>query len=162
MIENFFNPIAANAFEVASLGLSVAALVYAALALRAARQAILIAKESEMAALRLKAQDEFSAVERSFDKLQMACHQTRSQWERHVEKHYPAFGRKIGQPKGTRHIAELEKTGRGLLLELKNVTPIAATSDAIKLETFIKKAQAAAIQIERLAFDLEAPKSFGH
>lgn len=162
MIKSFLNFVAAHAFETTSLLVSVAALAYAALALRAARQAIVIAKESDIVALRIKAQDEFFAAERSFHNLQAACHQTRGQWNRHLEKYYPVLGRNFGQPTETRHIAELEKTGRGLLRKLKDATPHAATSDAAALESFIKQAQAAAMQIPRLAFDLEAPKSFGH
>lgn len=162
MTENLLNYAAAHAFEITSLLMSLAALVYAALALKAARQAILIAKESDLAALRLRAQDEFSAAERSFHELRAACHQTKGKWDRHIEKHYPILGRKFGQPTETRHIAELEKAGRGLLRELKDATPLAAANDAAVLESFIRQAQAAALQIERLAFDLEDPKSFGH
>lgn len=161
-MEYLFSTFAEHAFEIASLLVSGAALVYAALAHTAARQAIQIAKETDIAALRLKAQDECCAAERSFHKLQEACHQTRRLWERHIEKHYPILGRKFGQPEETRHIAEVEKTGRELLLELKDATPVAATRNAAELENFIRQAQTAAMQIERLAFDLDGPKSFGH
>lgn len=162
MTEKFLNYAASHAFEITSLLISLAALVYAALALKAARQAILITKESDLSALRLRAQDEFSAAERSFHELRAACHQTRGKWARHIEKHYPVLGRKFGQPTETSHIAELEKVGREMLQELKDATPHAAASDAAALENFIRQAQAAAMQIERLAFDLEDPKSFGH
>lgn len=161
MTGDFLVTFADHAFEIASLFVSAAALAYAALALRAARQAIQIAKESDLTGLRLKARDEISAAERSLNKLQEVCSLTRDQWERHIDKHYPVLGRGLSQPKETRHIAELERAGRALLQEIKDATPIAATSNAAELERFIKHAQETAMRIERLTFDLMAPKPLG-
>jgi hypothetical protein len=160
MVQKLLNFVATHAFEFAGLLVSVAALVYAALAFRAANQAIHLAKASNMAVLRLKVQDELSAAERSFHKLQESCRDTRSQWERHLKKHYPSLGRAFSPPEETKHIAELEQAGRRLLQELKDTVPHNPMSEAAETEVFVKRAHAAAMQIERLAFDLEAPKPF--
>jgi hypothetical protein len=161
MIRDFVTFLADHALEIASLLVSAAALVYAALALQAARHAIQIARDSDLAALRLRAHNELSAAQRSLYKLQEACNLTRQQWERHLEKHYPPLGRGFNQPKETQHIREIERKGTTLLQLLKDDTPTTTISSAAELERFVKHAQDTAMRIEQLSFDLTAPKPIG-
>ncbi|MEJ1992316.1 MAG: hypothetical protein P8X50_11610 [Maritimibacter sp.] len=159
MIEISLNFVAAHALEILSLIVAVAALVYAALALRAANQAVHLTKETNIAALKLKARDELSVVERSFHELQENCQQTRRQWDLHRQKHFPAFSQNFDQPTETNHISRLEMTGRRLLQDLKDEMPDGGK--ATDFEGFINRAKVAAIQIKQLTFDLELPKPIG-
>lgn len=162
MIESVFSVFKPHAFEVISMLIAGAALIYAALAFKAAKHAIQATKDSDMTALRVKVLDGTSEAERSFLKLQDACQTTRDLWERHIDIHYPVLGSGFERPKETRHIAELEREGSKLLRELINPASIAGKAGTVDLEGYIRHAQAASVQIERLKLRLEAPKPLRH
>jgi len=151
-----------HAFEAVSMFISGVALVYAALAFKAAKHAIQATRDSDMTALRVKVMDGISEAERGFLKLQKSCQMTRDHWEKHLDEHYPTFGRGFEPPKETRHIADLERTGRKLLGELIDRSPITGKEDALNLEDYIRHAQFTSVQIERLNLSLEMPKPLGH
>ncbi len=76
-------------FEVVSLLIAAAALYYAALAFRVAKRALLTSQESDKVTLKLMAQERRAQAERSFLSLQSACHDMRSQWDVHHDRHFP-------------------------------------------------------------------------
>lgn len=147
-----------HAFEAISILIAAAALVYAALAFKAAKQAVQATRDSDMTALRVKVQDGISGAARSLLKLQKACQSTRDGWKKHRNKRYPTLGNGLGRADETRHIGEIERAGSKLLRELHSSAPKTGKENAVDLEGFTKKAHSASVQIERLKFGLEAPK----
>ncbi|QEE34990.1 hypothetical protein FTO60_04240 [Octadecabacter sp. SW4] len=155
--------ISQNVFEIVSIFIAAAALVYAALAFSASKQALKITRDSDTTAMRVKVQDGLSNAERSFLLLQEACQTTRRDWENHNRQHLPSlgssFGRSMfGESDETQHISAIERSGSQVLRELMATVPKPDVLDAPELETFIKKAQSASMQIERLKFGLEGPR----
>ncbi len=159
ILESVLDLVAQRVFEIISLLIAVAALVYAALAFKTAKHAIQATKDSDLTALRVKMQEGISDAERSLIRLHDACHETRLQWENRHDRHMPVLGNGLGFGSETDHIRELEYTGASLLEDLAVSAPKAATSNADEIEAFIAKAQSASVQIERLKFRLETPKS---
>lgn len=145
-------------FEIASLVITVAALVYAALAFRVAKQAIDIAKASDLLALKMKAQDGRAKAERSFTSLQSACRDVHDRWDVHHQNHFPRLGNYDLRIQDTNHIAQIEREGRELL---KPLTVNQAALRAMKpneLEDYIEQSEAIARQIDKLGFRLRSPK----
>lgn len=156
-----------NAFEIVSILISAGALLYAALAFSTSKQAIKAAKDSDITALQVKAQDGISEAKRSFLSLQEACLLTRRQWENHKSKHYPTLGSKFGrsmfaEPEDTRHISNIERTGSKALNDLLASVPKSEAPAPSELHQFIARAQSASMQIERLKLGLEGPKPLRH
>lgn len=156
-----------NAFEILSILISAGALLYAALAFRTSKQAIRAARESDVTALHLRAQDSISGAKRSLLILQEACHQTRQEWDKHRTRHYPTLGSGLGrsmfsEPEETQHISSIERTGLKTLEDLLSSTPKPDASAPSELHQFIARAQSASTQIERLKLGLEGPKPFRH
>ncbi len=159
ILETVRDLFAQRAFEVISLLIAAAALVYAALAFRAAKHAVRATKDSDLTALRVKMLDGISDARRSLIRLHEACQATRNQWEDMNGRHFPVLGNGLGFRSETDHIGELETAGTRLLDELSALAPKAETSKAADIEAFIARAQSASVQIERLKFKLEAPRS---
>ncbi|SDP79323.1 hypothetical protein SAMN04488512_1501 [Sulfitobacter litoralis] len=156
-----------NAFEILSILISAGALVYAALAFRTSRQAIKAARDSDITALQVKAQDSISAAERSMLILQEACRQTRQEWDRHKTRHFPALGGNLGgsmfaEPEETRHIRKIERAGLKTLKELIASRPKPDALAPSELHQFIARAQSASTHIERLKLGLKGPKPLRH
>jgi hypothetical protein len=147
-------------FEITSLLISVAALIYAALAFRVARQAVGAAKESDLIALKMKAQDGRAKAERSFTSLQSACRNVRKKWDVHHQAHYPLFGHQNVRQEDTRHIIEIERKGQDLLKPLTLSQAALKTMKPAALEDYIEQTDVAARQIDKLGFRLSAPKQF--
>ncbi|SFS22265.1 hypothetical protein [Yoonia litorea] len=157
-LETTLNLAAQHAFEIISLLIAAAALVYAALAFKAAKHAVQATKDSDLTALRVKMQDSISGAERSLIRLQEACQATRLQWENKNDRAFPVLGTGFFDRSETDHIQELEHAGFKLLQELAATAP-KATSSTTEIEAFIGRARTASVQIERLKFRLECPKS---
>lgn len=156
-----------NAFEIVSILIAASALIYAALAFSASKQAIKATKESEITVLQVKAQDGISDAKRSFLLLQEACLLTRREWENHKSRHFPVLGSDLGrsmfaEPDETRHISEIERTGSKTLNELLASIPKFDAPTSSELHRFIARAQSASTQIERLKLGLEGPKPLRH
>ncbi|UWQ75807.1 hypothetical protein [Leisingera sp. M658] len=156
-----------NAFEILSILISAGALFYAALAFRTSKQAIKAARDSDITALQVKAQDSISNAKRSFLILQEACLQTRQEWDSHKARHFPALGSSLGcsmfaEPDETQHISTIERTGLKTLKELLASTPKPDASAPSEWHHFIARAQSASTQIERLKLGLEGPKPLRH
>ncbi|WP_289032291.1 hypothetical protein [uncultured Roseibium sp.] len=145
-------------FDGASLLLAAGALIYAALALRVAKQALVTAKMSDVATLKLKAHEGRERAEKSFLSLQSACHDTRSQWNLHHDHHYPTLGSQDFRQDDTRHISEIENEGRTLLGPLELGLSELGTMDVAALEDYIQMAHRTAARIEQLRFRLSPPK----
>ena len=111
-------------FEVASLSIAAGALMYAALAFRIAKQALVAAERSDLAALKLKAQEGRARAERSYLSLQAACHEVRRQWDLHHDRHFPKLGSPGFRRDDTHHILEVESEGRELLRPLEPVSVV--------------------------------------
>ena len=161
-LETVLDLAAQHAFEAILLFFAAAALVYAALAFKAAKHAIQATKESDLTALRVKIQDGILDARRSLIRLHEACRATRLQWEDNHERRRPVLGDGCAFRSETNNIRELECMGTNLLKELAALAPEAATSNVDEIEAFIARAQAASVQIERLKFELEVPKSGWH
>lgn len=145
-------------FEIASLVITVAALIYAALAFRVAKQAIDIAKASDLLALKMKAQDGRAKVVRSFTSLQSACRDVLDKWDVHHQNHFPRLGSHDLRNQDTDHIAQVEREGRELL---KPLIVNQATLRAMKpneLEDYIEQTEAVAQRIDKLGFRLASPR----
>lgn len=156
-----------NAFEILSILISAGALLYAALAFRTSKQAIKVARDSDITALHLRAQDSISGAKRSLLKLEEACHQTRREWDNHRTRHFPAFGSDLERsmfsgPEETQHISSIERAGLKTLEELLALTPKPDVSAPSELHQFIARAQSASTHIERLKLGLKGPKPFRH
>ncbi|KII17711.1 hypothetical protein [Phaeobacter sp. S60] len=156
-----------NAFDILSILISAGALLYAALAFRTSKQAIKAARDSDITALQVKAQDSILDAKRSMLILQEACLQTRQEWDRHKTQHFPALGRNLArsmfaEPKETQHIGTIECTGLKTLEELLASTPEPDALSPSELHRFIARAHSASTQIERLKLDLEGPKPLRH
>ncbi|WP_420333396.1 hypothetical protein [Roseibium sp.] len=147
-----------NFFDGVSLLLSAGALLFAALAHRVAKQALATAKMSDVAALKLKAHEGRERAEKSFLSLQTACHDTRSQWCRHHDRHYSTLGSRDFRQDDTRHISEIENEGRTLLRPLELGLSELGTMDVAALEDYIQQAHRTAARIEQLRFRLSPPK----
>ncbi|WP_299478117.1 hypothetical protein [uncultured Roseibium sp.] len=145
-------------FDGASLLLAACALIYAALALRVAKKALVTAKMSDLATLKLKAHEGRERAEQSFLSLQSACHDTRSQWSLHHDRHFPMLGSLHSPQDDTRHISEIEKEGRALLRPLDLSLSELGTKDAAELEDYIQRTHRTATRIEQLRFELSPPK----
>lgn len=150
MVGNYF-------FEIASLLIATAALVYAALALRVAKEALVSGRGADLLALKLRAQEGRVRAERSFLSLQSACHEMRARWDLHHDRHYPKLGNQDFRNKETRHISQVERQGRELLrpLEFGLSSPEAGSAT---LEEYIHRAEKAAVEIEQLTLQLSPPK----
>ncbi|WP_213214375.1 hypothetical protein [Roseibium polysiphoniae] len=145
-------------FEGASLLLAAGALIYAAMALRVAKQALVTAKMSDVATLKLKAHEGRERAEQIFLSLQSTCHDTRSQWSLHHDRHCPTLGSQDFRQDDTRHISEIENQGRTLLRPLEIDLSELGTMDAAALEDYIQLAHRTAARIEKLRFRLSPPK----
>lgn len=145
-------------FEVASLLLSAAALFYAALAFRVAKRALLTTQESDIVTLKLKAHEGRAQAERSFLSLQSACHDMRSQWDVHHDRHFPKLGAQDFRRDDTRHISEVENEGRKLLKPLALNLSEMGTLDVAELEDYIQRADQLVVRIAQLAFRLAPPR----
>ena len=155
------------AFDVISILISAGALLYAALAFRTSKQAIKAARDSDITALKVKAQDCISDAERSMLSLQEACLQTRQKWDRHNARQFPKFGvnfggSMLGEPEDTRHIREIECKGLKMLEELLSLTPMPDALAPSDLHQFVARAQSTTTQIERLKLRLDGPKPAQH
>lgn len=64
-MQSFLEPVAGNLFDIASLLIAAGALIFSALAFRIAKQALVAAERSDLAALKLKAQEGRARAERS-------------------------------------------------------------------------------------------------
>jgi hypothetical protein len=164
MVLEFVNQ---NVFEIVSVFIAAAALVYAALAFGASKQALKITRDSDTTAMRVKVQDGLSNAERSFLLLQEACQATRRDWENHNRQHFPPLSSNIGrsmfgESDETQRISGIERAGSQVLRVLMEKVPEPDVLDASELESFIKKAQSASMQIERLKFGLEGPRPLRH
>jgi hypothetical protein len=157
-LEVFLGLVDAHFFEISSLLIATGALIYAALALRVAKEALASAKGSDLAALKLKAQEARVRAERSFLSLQTACHETQGRWDDHHDRHYPKLGSQDFRSKDTLHIAQVERQGRELLRQLEIALPEAATSDSVALEEYIRRANQTVIEIEQLILRLSPPR----
>jgi len=156
-----------NSFEIISILIAAVALIYAALAFRASKQAIKATKESNVAALRVKVQEGISEVERSFLVLQESCLHTRREWESHASRHYPVLGSSFSnsifsEPDETVHISKIERTGSKVFRELLSSVPEPNASAPAELHQFIERARCASTRIERLKLGLELPKPLRH
>ena len=145
-------------FEVASLLIASSALIYAALALRVAKQALVSAEHSDLAALKLRAQDQRARAQRSFLSLQSACHEMRSRWDVYHSRHYPTLGSFDSRRNDTRHISEVEREGRKLLGPIERELPEDRALNSDLLEDYILRADQTAVQIEQLKLRLSPPK----
>lgn len=158
-----FEFISQNVLEIVSTLIAAAALVYAALAFSASKQALKITRDSDTTAMRVKVQDGLSHAERSFLLLQEACQTTQRDWENHNRQHFPTMGSNLGrsmfgESDETRHILGIERAGSQVLRELMAKVPDPDVLDAPELETLIRKAQSTSMQIERLKLGLEGPR----
>ena len=165
--EKLLGFVAQNGFEIVSILIAAAALVYAVLAFNASKQAISASREANIAALQVKAQDGISDARRSFLSLQEACLLTRREWDNHKSKHFPAFGSQAGysmfaEPEETQHIRKIELVGSKALEELLASTPKSGSSDSSEWHEFIARAQSVSTSIGRLKLSLEGPKPFPH
>lgn len=158
MIETVSESFAGRMFDVVSILIAIAALVYAALAFKAAKQAIQATKDSDLTALRVKIHDEILEAERIFLSLQQECQMTRTQWVAHFDAHYPPFGRGFANSKELREVSEVESEGREILQKLHTSACTAERVRTSELEDFVRTAQFASIEIARLKFRLEKPK----
>lgn len=145
-------------FDGASLLLTAGALIYAARALRVAKQALVTAKMSDVATLKLKAHEGRERAEQSFLSLRSACHDTRSKWSAHHDRHFPKIGSQDFRQDDTRHISAIESEGRTLLKPLQLELSELGTMDAAALEDYIQQAHRTAARIEQLRFHLSPPK----
>jgi len=145
-------------FELLSLLIAAAALLYAALAFRVAKQAIQTAKDSDLAALKLKAHEGRARAERSFLSLQSACKDIRSQWNIHHDRHFPKLGANDYRRDDTHHISEAESEGRKLLMQLALGPSELGKMDAAALEKYIHWTDETALKIEHLAARLCPPQ----
>ena len=156
--------VVAYLIEVASLLLAAAALVYAALAFRASRQALETAKESDLAALKLKANEGWAKAERSFLSLQTACRDMLERWEAHHNRQRtkPVLGAgfevRDDRLDDTHHILVVEDEGRNLLKPLANDLSELGNMDGCALEAYIQLADRSALRIEQLELRLSPPK----
>ena len=155
-MQSYLEPLASNFFEVASLSIAAGALMYAALAFRIAKQALVAAERSDLAALKLKAQEGRARAERSYLSLQAACHEVRRQWDLHHDRHFPKLGSPGFRRDDTHHILEVESEGRELLRPLE---PEMGGLDSDGLESYIQLADRTSVAIERLTFRLSPPKA---
>ena len=156
-----------NSFEIVSILISAGALFYAALAFSISKQAIKAARDSDITALQVKAQDGISDAKRSFLLLQEACLLTRREWDNHKTRHFPALSSNIGrsifaEPDETQHIRSIEQTGSKALNELLDSIPKSDAPTSSELHQFVARAQSASAQIERLKLGLEGPKPLRH
>lgn len=158
VLESVFGMIWSYLFEVVSLLIAAAALVYAALALRVAKHALETAKESDLAALKLKAHEGRASAERSFLSLQSACQDARSRWDIHLSRHFPKLGAQDYRREDTRHISEVENEGRKLLIPLTLELSQLGTMDARALEEYIERTNQTVLWIAKLCLRLRAPK----
>ncbi len=145
-------------FDGATLLISAGALIYAALALRVAKQALVTAKVSDVTTLKLKAYEGRERAEQSFLSLQSSCHDTRSQWSVHHDRHYPKLGGQDFRRDDTRHISDIENEGRTLLRPIELSLTELETMDAAALEDYIQLARRTAARIEQLQFRLHPPR----
>ena len=145
-------------FDAASLLIASAALIYAALALRVARKAQATTEMSEVAALKMTAQEKRMRAEHSFLALQSVCQEMRSRWSVHHDRHSPIMGNQDFRRKDTIHIDQLESEGRellrGLELDMSEVRELSADA----LDEYIQRADETALRIEQLALRLSPPK----
>lgn len=158
MLESVLDLIGKNFFEVISSLLAAVALVYAALAFRVSKQALEAGKESDLAALKLKAHEGREKLDRSFLSLQSACHEMRGRWEDHHGRHFPTLGSCDYRLDDTRHISEIENEGRKLLSPLALNLSQLREMDSVALEDYIQRTNQAAVRIEKLSFRLSPPK----
>ena len=151
-------------FEVASLLIAAAALVFAALAFRDSRRTLQIAKESDLTALKLKALEGRAKAERSYLSLLTACNDMREQWEAYHNRQRTrpvlgaGFGLRDDRLDDTRHISNVENEGRKLLKPLAHDLSELGGMDDSALEEYIQLADQSALRIEQLAFRLSPPK----
>lgn len=160
MIENILTFVKDHPFEITTTLISISALVYGARAVTTAKQAMQAAKDSDLTSMRVKAQDEYSAAERSFHKLQEACQLTMDQWNEHLRKQRAPLSSTRGPTPEMQRNAQLEHAGRKFLNELKDAMPIIGNKTAGDFERHIREAQEVAMKIERLRLQLEAPQPF--
>jgi hypothetical protein len=156
-----------NAIDVLSILIAIGALVFAALAFSASKQAIKATRNSDVIALQIKAQDGISDAKRSLFLLEEACLLTRRDWETHKSRHFPKIGSNFGrsmfaEPDETQHIRKIELIGSKALKELLSSIPKSDAAAPSELHQFIAKAQSASTQIERLKLGLEGPKPLRH
>ena len=150
-----------------SILIAAVALVYAALAFHASKQAIKATKDANADTLRVKVQESISEAERSFLILQESCLLMRRKWDRHTSRHYPvlrsSFGKSMfAELDETLHISAIEQTGAKVLRELLSSAPEPNASTPSELHQFIERASFASKQIERLKLGLEGPKAPRH
>ncbi|MCQ0971989.1 hypothetical protein MLD63_16320 [Paracoccus sp. TK19116] len=145
-------------FEIASLLIASGALVYAALALRVAKEALEAARSSDLAALKSRAHEVRVGAERNFVSLQSACQEMRGRWDLHHERYSPKLGSPEFRNNDTRHILEVERKGHELLRLLKTELTKVAISEPAALEGYIHWAEQTAVEIERLKLQLSPPR----
>ncbi|MBY6121838.1 hypothetical protein KUV64_22135 [Mameliella alba] len=150
--------IGAHFFDVTSLIIASAALIYAGLALRVAKEGQVSTEVSELATLRMTAQEKRIQAERSFLSLQSACHDMRSRWRVHHDRHYPIMGNQDFRRNDTLHIAQVENEGRKLLKRLELDMCNIGALNAEVLDNYIQGADEIALKIEQLALQLSPPK----
>jgi len=147
-------------FEVISTIIATVALVYAALAFKAAKQAIRATRESDIIALRVVVQESIAHAESSLVRLHEACHSSRDEWEIHECTQRPVLGQSHVHIENTRNIGLVERSGSNLLDRLLSSAPNFENANTLELEEFIKRAKAAAVEIGRLKLRLKSPKPY--
>lgn len=150
-------------FEIATTVIAVSALISAERAIRIAKHALQLTKETNLLSLRLRMKEVIAYAERSFFNLQTECQKTREQWERHHNSQRPLMSLGMFErPKEIQSIFALERSGSTFLRELIEEAPTQETRDEARLEQFVGIAKARSLQIERLILQLESPRPFSH
>lgn len=151
--------IADYAFQLTSILIAAAALVYAVRANRNSEVAIEVARQTSVSELRLRVKESLADAERSVLALQSACQGSREQWENHFRKHGPVLGSSMfKKPPEVESISNLERLGRSLLTKLRDAAPAEETADTVTLERFIGSAQATSLEIARLQLQIDGPR----
>lgn len=145
-------------FEGASFLISACAVLYAALALRVAKRAVVAAEASDLVALKLKARDGKAEAQRSLLRLQAACHEMRSRWNQHHDLHYPKMGERDYRWDDITHILAVESEGRELLKAVEMEMSGLSVMNPKALEDCIQRTDGTVIEIDRLVLKLSPPK----
>ncbi|WP_339757993.1 hypothetical protein [uncultured Hoeflea sp.] len=156
MLEVAIDWMASQWLELASLLIAIAALFYAALANNSSRKATTAAQASDLANLRIQANQCLAEANRSLLSLHSSCKANRADWEQFERKHMPSLGWTRPEPEQS-NIAQVEREGNVLLQEIEDYFAPVDEMNAAQLEKGVQNARAAALEIEKLAGRLDGP-----
>ncbi len=161
--------------ETLSIGFDAVALVVAVVAIfislnaqKVSRKNAEASQEAELAAMRLRAKDALSDAKKSYLEVKAACSQCRTSWERHNDKHSPAFGSsrtrnlfgEVDHPHEMKETWNVEREARSMLNSLEERFVNLGQKNPDELEALIDSSSLVGVDIRSLTLRLQEPKPF--